>query len=253
MNLPLNTFKKFSAAAFVLFLAAGIGGAPGSLFSAQKDKNAKPATEGPTGASVFAPDKGKFRIVLNGHVVGNEEFEISFSGDTWTARGSTSAHAPEGPDIKATGQLKLSADGTPLRYEWTAEIQKKATGSVDFANGTAKCLFVLASASPVRKDFTFESKHVAVLDDNLYYQYAVLARMYDWKAGGKQTFPVVVPQAMVPGTISVESLGPQQVENAQYETLRVSSTDLEILLYLDAMHRMVRLDVPSSKVTIQRE
>jgi hypothetical protein len=92
-----------------------------------------------------------------------------------------------------------------------------------------------------------------VLDDNLYYQYAVLARMYDWKTGGKQTFPVVVPQAMVPGTISVESLGPQQVENAQYEALRVSSTDLEILLYLDAMHRMVRLDVPSSKVTIERE
>ncbi len=58
---------------------------------------------------------------------------------------------------------------------------------------------------------------------------------------------------MVPGTISVESLGPQQVENTQYEALRVSSTDLEILLYLDATHRMVRLDVPSSKVTIERE
>ena len=253
MKLPLNSSKKFSAAAFVLFLTAGIGGAAGPLFSAQKDKNAKPATEGPGGASVFAPDKGKFRIVLDGHVVGNEEFEISSSGDTWTARGSTTAHAPDGPDIKATGQLRLSADGTPLRYEWTAEIQKKATGTVDFANGTAKCSFALASASPVRKDFTFESKHVAVLDDNLYYQYAVLARMYDWKTGGKQTFPVVVPQAMVPGTILVESLGPQQVDNMQYEALRVSSTDLEILLYLDATHRMVRLDVPSSKVTIQRE
>ncbi len=95
--------------------------------------------------------------MLDGHVVGNEEFEISSSGGTWTARGSTSAHSPDGTDIKATGQLKLSADGTPMRYEWSAQIQKKATGSVDFANGTAKCSFVLASASPVRKDFTFES------------------------------------------------------------------------------------------------
>ena len=92
-----------------------------------------------------------------------------------------------------------------------------------------------------------------MLDNNLYYQYAVLARIYDWKAGGKQTFPVLIPQDMVPGTISVESLGPQQVENAQYEALRVSSTDLEILLYLDANHRMMRLDVPSSKVTIAGE
>ena len=53
--------------------------------------------------------------------------------------------------------------------------------------------------------------------------------------------------------ISVESLGPQQVENATYEFLRINSTDLEILLYVDASHRMVRLDVPSSKVTIERE
>ena len=58
---------------------------------------------------------------------------------------------------------------------------------------------------------------------------------------------------MTPGSISVESLGPQQVENAKYETLRVSSPDLEILLYLDASHRMMRLEVPSSKVIIVRE
>jgi hypothetical protein len=58
---------------------------------------------------------------------------------------------------------------------------------------------------------------------------------------------------MTPGSISVESAGPQQVDNATYESLRVNSTDLEILLYVDANHRMMRLDVPSSKVTIQRE
>jgi len=35
--------------------------------------------------------------------------------------------------------------------------------------------------------------------------------------------------------------------------LRVSSPDLEILLYLDATHHMLRLEVPAAKVTIQRE
>jgi hypothetical protein len=239
--------------AFILCLAAWIACPTGPLLSAQKDKNAKPASTGPAAAPVFAPDKGKFRIMLDGNVIGNEEFEISSSGETWTARGSTTAHSPGGTDIKATGQLKLSADGTPIHYDWSAQIQKKATGAVDFATGTARCSIVLASASPLLKDFKFESPRVAVLDNNLYYQYAVLARMYDWKAGGKQTFPVLIPQDMVPGSISVESLGPQEVENVQYETLRINSTDLEILLYLDATHRMVRLDVPSSKVTIERE
>jgi hypothetical protein len=92
-----------------------------------------------------------------------------------------------------------------------------------------------------------------VLDNNLYHQYAVLTQIYDWKAGGKQTFPVVIPQDLTPGSISVESIGLRQVENATYEAMRVSSTDLEILLYLDANHHLVRLDVPASKVTIQRE
>ena len=164
-----------------------------------------------------------------------------------------SAHVPGGGDIKAAGQLKLSADGTPIHYDWSAEAQKKATGAVDFVSGTAKCSADLGGASPLRKDFKFASPRVAVLDNNLYYQYGVLARMYDWKAGGKQTFPVLIPQDMVPGSISVESLGPQQVGNAKYEALRVSSPDLEIMLYLDANHRMMRLEVPSSNVTIERE
>ena len=244
--------RRLFTLAFALCLAAGIasiGATPLARLSAQKDKKAKTATP----AAIFAPDKGKFRILLDGQVVGSEEFEISSSGETWMARGSTSAHAPSGEDIKATGQLKLAADGTPIRYDWSAQMQKKAFGAVDFTNGTAKCSINLSGTPPIMKDFTFPSLRVAVLDNNLYYQYSVLARLYDWITGGKQEFPVLIPQDMTPGSISVESLGPQQVESAKYETLRVSSPDLEILLYLDANHRMVRLDVPSSKVMVARE
>lgn len=235
-----------------LTLAAGlaeIAAAPSPSAAFLKKKSAPVDTPD----SVLTPDKGKFRILLDGQEIGNEEFEISRSGDTWTARGSTSAHAPGGTDIKADGQLKLSADGSPIRYEWSAEAKKKATGVVEFDNGTAKCSAKLGAASPMMKDFKFATPHIAVLDNNLYHQYAVLAQIYDWKAGGKQTFPVVIPQDMTPGSILVEALGTQQVENATYEAMRVSSTDLEILLYLDTNHHLVRIDVPSSKVTIQRE
>ena len=202
---------------------------------------------------MFSADKGKFRITANGQQVGTETFEISMSGDAWIVRSSMSAHAPGGPDVKATGQIKLSANGAPIRYDWSAEALKKATGSVDFANGTAKCTADLGAPSPMRKDFTFASPVVAVLDNNLYYQFGVLARVYDWSAGGKQTFPVLIPQDMVPGSISVESLGPQQAGSGKYETLRVSSPDLEIMLYVDANHRMMRLEAPSSNVVIERE
>jgi hypothetical protein len=244
----MKTFLKFSVTGIVLCLAAGIAAVSGPLPSAQKDKDAKPA-----GSNVFVPDKGKFRIVLDGNIVGSEEFEISPSGDTWMARGSTSAHPPGGTDIKATGQLKLSPDGSPIRYDWSAQLEKAATGNVDFVDGTGKCSIDLGGASPMLKDFKFASPRIAVLDNNLYYQYDVLAQMYDWKAGGKQTFPVLIPQDMVPGSITVESAGPQRVDNATHEMLRVNSTDLEILLYVDANHRLLRLDVPTSKVTIERE
>jgi hypothetical protein len=252
MRFAKTTRMRTFACLAVLTLATGmaeITAAPGPRVAPQKEKSVPvPATAG-----IFTPDKGKFRILLDGQAVGDEEFEISRSGDTWTARGSTTAHAPGGTDIKATGQLKLSADGSPIRYEWSAEAQKKATGIVDFNNGTAKCSASLGAASPMMKDFKFETPHIAVLDNNLYHQYAVLAQIYDWKAGGKQTFPVVIPQDLTPGSISVESIGPRQVENATYEAMRVSSTDLEIQLYLDANRHLVRIDVPSSKVTILRE
>jgi hypothetical protein len=204
-------------------------------------------------SSVFSADKGKLRIAINGQPVGSEDFEISQSGGGWVEKSSMSAHAPGSVDIKATGQLRLAADGTPIRYEWSAEAQKKATGSVDFVSGTAKCTADVGMPSLLRKDFVFSSPRIAVLDNNLYYQFGVLARVYDWKARGKQTFPVVIPQDMVPGTISVESLGMQQGGNGKYETLRVSSTDLEIMVYLDGNHRMMRLEVPSSNVIIERE
>jgi hypothetical protein len=203
--------------------------------------------------SVFSADKGKLRITINGQAVGSEDFEISQSGGEWVERSSMTAHAPGSGEIKATGQLKLSADGTPIRYDWSAEAQKKATGSVDFVSGTAKCTGDFGMPSLLRKDFVFTSPRIAVLDNNLYYQFGVLARIYDWKARGKQTLPVVIPQDMVPGTISVESLGQQQSGNRKYEAMRVSSPDLEITIYLDGNHRMMRLEVPSSNVTIERE
>jgi hypothetical protein len=236
MNCDRYYLKRLAGPVLTLCLAAGVLAAS------------------PAGApSVFSADKGKLRIVIGGQTVGSEDFEIAPSGDAWVEHSSMSAHAPGGGDVKAAGQLKLAADGSPLHYDWSAEAQKKATGAVDFSGGTAKCSADLGGAAPLRKDFVFNSPRVAVLDNNLYYQFGVLARVYDWKAGGKQTFPVLIPQDMVPGTISVESLGAQQSAGGKFEAVRVSTPDLEVMVYLDSAHRLMRIEVPSSSVTIERQ
>jgi hypothetical protein len=254
--------KRVAGAALTLSVAAGVYAASPasgtgfslSLLRRPSAPESPASTLNPADAqSVFSADKGKLRITINGQNVGSEDFEISQSGGDWIERSTMSAHAPGGGEIKATGQLKLSADGAPIHYDWAAEAQKKATGTIDFISGTAKCSADVGAPSLLRKDFVFPSPRIAVLDDNLYYHFGVLVRQYDWKAGGKQTFPVVIPQDMVPGSISVESLGLQQTAKGRYEAVRVSSPDLEIMVYLDSNHRMMRLEVPSSNVTIERE
>jgi hypothetical protein len=64
---------------------------------------------------------------------------------------------------------------------------------------------------------------------------------------------VVIPQDMTPGSIAVESLGSKSVEGKQFDALSVRTTDLEIELYLDAKHHLMRLEVPAAQAVIVRE
>jgi hypothetical protein len=57
---------------------------------------------------------------------------------------------------------------------------------------------------------------------------------------------------MTPGTITVESLGKQDVAGAKLDELRVKTEDLEIDLFLDGQ-RLIRLVSPSANAEILRE
>lgn len=204
--------------------------------------------------SNFSPDRGRFRILQQEVEAGTEDFSIEPSGNGWVIQGETVIRVPGGMEMRTSGQLRVSADGAPQRYTWSAQGQKKASGAADFENGTAKTSATLAGAKqPLLRDFKFTSPRVAVLDNNLYEQYAIFAGLYDWNARGKQTFPVLIPQDATPGSIDVESLGDKSVDGASLQALRVHSTDLDIELYFDAKLHLVRLEVPSAKVVIVRQ
>jgi hypothetical protein len=202
---------------------------------------------------VFAQDKGKFTIQLDGHTVGHEDFEISPAGGGWTARGTTDIKPPDSAATRVTGMLTLQPDGTPISYEWTSQAEKTNGAHILFANGIAKITLEMQGARPFEQDMSFGSPLIAVLDNNLYYQYAVLARVYDWSKGGTQNLPVLIPQELTPGTIAIESAGSVTAGGKSYDGLRVITSDLEVMLYLDANHRLMRLEVPSAKVSIVRE
>jgi len=230
-------FRKTVAAAALIFLVCAA-----LALAAQKNTS-----------GVFALDKGKLTIKLDGQTVGHEDFEIVPFGAGWRAKGIADIKPPEGAASKISGTLALQPDGAPVSYEWTSQAEKSNGAHIVFANGVAKITLEMQGARPYEQTLSFNTPLVAVLDNNLYHQYAVLARVYDWSKRGAQTFPVIIPQELTPGTITVESTGPASADGKPYEGLKVASSDLEILLLLDNNHRLMRLEVPAAKVSVIRE
>jgi len=211
------------------------------------------AAQKKSSGSVLVSDKGKFKVLLDGNIIGHEEFEITPSGGNWTAKATTHLSPAGSPPTVVTGNLTLQSNGEPIAYEWSSQSDKTSGAHIVFTNGVAKMTVQLQAARAFEQDLTFNSPLIAVLDDNLYYQYAVLARIYDWNRRGTQTFPVLVPQELLPGTITVDWAGAVSAEGKTYEGLKVTTSDLEVILYLDPNHRLMRLEVPSSKAAIVRE
>jgi hypothetical protein len=205
----------------------------------------------PATMPVFVPDKGKFRILANGQLMGKEEFEINADGGNWVARGSSEIQSPDGV-TRVSGTLALRSDGNPTRYQWAIEGKKKASAVIDFNSLTATIELHLEGAKPYTQQFTFSQAPIAVLDNNLYHQYAILAHLYDRGKKGPQTFSVLVPQELTPGTITVDSLGLVDVGGKKLEELTAKTEDLEVDLYLDN-GRLVRLVAPSTHAEIVRD
>jgi hypothetical protein len=235
-------FKKIFLRTAVALFAFGL-----LLHAAPQKKSA--ATAGPA----LAQDKGRFTIQLNGQVVGHEEFEISPAGGGWTAKGSTTLKPSQQAETKITGALVLQPDGAPISYDWTSQTDKKNGAHILFANGIAKITLEMQGARPFEQDLSFGAPLIAVLDNNLYHQYAVLARIYDWSKRGTQTFPVLIPQELTPGTVTAEATGTASSGGKTYEGLKITTTDVEILLLLDSSHKLMRLEVPSASVAVIRE
>ena len=204
-------------------------------------------------AGLFQTDKGKFALLLDGKPIGREDFEISPTGGGWLARGNTTLKTEKGPETKVTGNLTLQPDGAPVAYDWTAQTEQSNSAHILFANGVAKITLQMQGAKPYEQSLSFNSPLVVVLDNNLYYQYAVLARIYDWNKRGSQQFPVLIPQEMTPGVVTLEATGSASSSGKNYEGLRVASSDLEIDLLLDSNHKLMRIEVPSAKVAVVRE
>jgi hypothetical protein len=223
------------------------------IFAVASLLSAAPAQKKSSGPSIFTQEKGKLNILLDGKSVGHEEFEIESTAGSWVAKGTSTLQTPDGKSAKINGTLTMQPDGVPVRYDWTAQADKTNGAHIIFVNGVAKITLQMQGAHPFEQDLSFTSPVIVVLDNNLYHQYAVLARLYDWTKRGTQNFSVLIPQELTPGTISVDWAGALSADGKTYEGLKVTTSDLQVVLYLDPNRKLMRLEVPSAKVSVIRE
>lgn len=207
----------------------------------------------PALAQSLAPDHGRFRILLHGRTVGTENFVVTHQNDLWRVHSTIEVRAPGAPVERDTADLDLAADGSPLHYNWQGEAQQTRSIQVDFRKGAAQLALRRPGAVPALEAFSFPQDHLVVLDNNIYVHYEVLARLYNWATGGTQKFSVLIPQDVTPGTVTVESLGKRSIDGASLDLLTVKAPDLEVDLYLDATHRLIRMEVPASAAEVVRE
>jgi hypothetical protein len=204
--------------------------------------------------SVLSADRGRFNILVDGKLLGREEFEIMPGGSGWVAKGTTHLTVEGSAAMTVTGTLALQPDGAPISYDWTSQSDKTNGAHVAFESGIAKMTLQMAGATrPFEQELSFDSRLVVVLDNNLYHQYGVLSQIYDWSHRGEQSFSVLIPQQLTPGTIHVTSTGTTTADGKNYEGLSVKTNDIELLLYLDGNHHLMRLEVPASKAAVVRE
>lgn len=189
--------------------------------------------------------------MVNGARAGDETFEIKADGANWVAHGVTEIQTPAGM-ARVTGNLVLHSDGTPVRYDWSTQGAQKAAAAITFTGPTAMIDLRVEGKRPYTQQFTFASPKIAILDNNMYDQFAVLARLYDWQTKGQQTFPVLIPQALTPGSVTVNSLGEQDSAGQKLEELQVKTADLEVDLFLDGK-KLMRIVSPSANAEIVRE
>jgi hypothetical protein len=246
-----KSFSKFSRA-IVVAAALAICSAGASPFFGATRTHSTPRPWAPEKKSTgLAPDKGKFKILVNGQSAGKEEFEISSSGAKWVAKGNSEIQTPQGA-TKITGSLTTRADGSPESYDWSTQGAKKASAAIAFNADIATAELHMDGARPYTQQFTFNSPNVVILDDNMYHQYQILANLYDMDKKGAQTFAVLVPQELTPGNVTVEWLGKQDVDNKKMEAMRVKTEDNEIDLYLDGS-RLMRLVAPAANAEVIRD
>ncbi len=204
-------------------------------------------------------EAGSFKILFSGQEIGREKFQI----------------VEEGQRVKASAQIRLTVERDtekvifvvqstlqfnrffePVSYEITQESgANKTKAQVAFKDGVSEASYASGKETDTRQIEL--RKDVLVLDDNVFHQYIILVKRYDFARGGVQEFSAFVPQQFIAGGVSVSDKGMEDVrlsnQSMKLQHLLVDTGELQISLWLNEKRELLKLAVPKSNVEVVRE
>jgi len=138
----------------------------------------------------FSPQRN-FSIARR-QTIGREIFEIAQRRRGWLARFRHYPKNREGPRKPQVPALSLCTDGAPSAYVSAQTINPTARTSFrEWRRKNHRC-----NAGPnLTNILSFVPHWACAVLNNLYYQYTVLSRIYDWRQhSGFATIPRLIPQ-----------------------------------------------------------
>jgi hypothetical protein len=198
-------------------------------------------------APAAVDDQGTFALNRAGKEFGTEKFSIQFHEGKIQAEGETQLREEgesHSPVITTFSKLILDSGLRPLLYTWSTKAPKRYNLFVDFTTPLAKCQLHQPDGKDDIREFQLP-KDVVVLDNNVIHHYQLLVDRYERTPGGKQAFKAFIPQAAMPGELTVQDAGMQTLKlggtDQPLRHLVVIADNAEIDLWVDAQGRLQRL------------
>jgi len=203
------------------------------------------------------PGEATLHISVAGEPIGTEHYKIHRVGNAWQAQADIRLHWG-GNTIHQTATLTLSAHGEPTSYQWRMEEPHNSFVRVQFVEGRAIVHYPLETGAEDRQEFDFQTNRLAILDNNVFHHFALLAFFYDFEKGGTQELPVFVPQSVQPSPhpVQMEFTGIESIElqgkKISARHLRISTTDNQLELWLSEKGELLRFTAPATQVVVEK-
>jgi hypothetical protein len=204
-------------------------------------------------------DRGSFVFTLAGQQIGTESFEIR------TQKGQVEATSKvdlrvvqEGKtlDFRTSAKLTLTSDLVPQTYEWDQKGAQSSRLEVDLRSTPAAARYRTVAGGDDVREFNLP-RNVLILDSNVIHHFELALMRFRRAGGSKQTFPAFVPQQALPGSLSIEEIGPENVEiDGKTKKLRhlvLTTENAQIDLWADGQERLQKLSIPAAGLEVIRQ